>query len=91
MVQPSEHGNGDDGGKVGSRFERLRDRHALADSLMGARRIEVAKAVLAQHSLEVALAQDDHVIEAFAAHAAKESMGRNQTSYACRKSQAQTV
>jgi len=53
--EPSEHGNGDDAGKVGSRFERLRDRHALADSLIGARPIEVAKAVLAEHSLEVAL------------------------------------
>jgi hypothetical protein len=37
MMKPSEHGNGDDAGKVGSRFERLRDRHALADSLTGAR------------------------------------------------------
>ena len=76
MMKPSEHGNGDDAGKVGSRFERLRDRHALADPLVRTRGVEIPKAVLAEHSLEVALAQDDHVIEAFAAHAAKESFAR---------------
>jgi len=75
-MKPSEHGNGDDAGKVGSRFERLRDRHALADPLVRTRGVEIPKAVLAEHSLEVALAQDDHVIEAFAAHAAKESFAR---------------
>ena len=78
MMKPSEHGNGDDAGKVGSRFERLRDRHALADPLVRTCGVEIPKAVLAEHSLEVALAQNAKI-------------GRNQTSYTWRKSQAHTV
>jgi len=73
MVKPAEHRYADDTCRISSRFEHALHGNSLPNSLMRPREVEVAEAALPDYSLEVALAQDDHVIEALAADAPKES------------------
>jgi hypothetical protein len=73
MVKASKHRNSDDTCGIGPPLERSRSRHALSDPLMGPCNVEIVEAILLQLMLEVPLAEDDYVIEALSANAAKES------------------
>ena len=68
VMKPAEHGERDDLPVTGRRGPSHRGQGALTQALMRADAIEIAN-VLRQSREEVALVQDDHVVQAFAPHA----------------------
>ena len=74
MVQPAEHRHGDDPARITAGFAWRRNRNALAEPLMRARRVVISETVLVEHALHVPLTVNDHVIEGFAPHASKKTL-----------------
>jgi len=79
MVKPAEHRYAYNACRMSARFEHALHRNSLPNSLMRSRDVEIEEAVLPEHSLEVTLAQNDHVIEAL-------SVGRCQGIFRTRSS-----
>src|SRR5450432_3110654 len=73
VMKPAEHGEGDDLPGTGWRGPSHRGQGALTQTLMRADAIKIAN-VLRQSREEVALVQDDHVVQAFAPHAPEKSL-----------------
>src|SRR6266851_2457784 len=74
MMQAAEHWDRGDVASTRPRNATCGDRDPLTDPLMRPGDVEVAESVLLQHAQQVALAQDDHVVEALAPDAPKESL-----------------
>ena len=74
-MQAAEHREGNDVGSPGFCRNDTDGRlwHGLADPLMWPCPIEVPD-ILREHAAEVLLAQDQHVVQAFAAHAAEPAL-----------------
>ncbi len=63
-MQPSQHGNGDDGSGACEPNAIIGNRDSLTKPLVRPSLVEVAEGMLPQHVQQVALAQDDHMVEA---------------------------
>src|SRR5260370_31651609 len=66
MMQAAEHWDRGDVASTRPRNATCGDRDPLTDPLMRPGDVEVAESVLLQHAQQVALAQDDHVVDALA-------------------------
>lgn len=64
MVQPSQQRDGDDGAGAHERKALTRNGDTLAEPLVWPRVVEVAEGILPQYMQQMAIARDEHVVEA---------------------------
>src|SRR5260370_29569843 len=74
MMQAAEHRDRGDAGGTREQNAVTGNRDPLAESLVRPRLVEVAEGIFPQHVYQVALAQDDQVVDTLAPHAPKESL-----------------
>ena len=66
MVQPAEHWHRDGLVRLRAELPRCRNRDALTEALVGARRIEILESELAENAAQVTLSENDPMIETLA-------------------------
>gem|GEM_PF-5201634 len=84
MVKASKHRNSNDTRRIGPPLEQACSRHALSDPLVRSRGVEIPKAILLEHLTEVPFAENNHVVETLATHAAEKSLANTRRAQVAR-------